>query len=123
MSRLAVTVSRSMSRLVPSAGPPRAAMSPNSFASWMSYDPGTDGAYILFIDGHPGEAAVTLIDVAARRDGTPPEPIEAVLSDLTLEFDGEGRLIAIEVEHASCVLPEAFLQKMRGGGWRPQAPK
>jgi uncharacterized protein YuzE len=89
---------------------------------WMSYDPDSDSAYILLTDGHPGEAAVTLIDVAAAQTEPPPAPIEAALCRLTLEFDRGGRLIAIEVEEASGVLPEAFLKQAgRTRGPRPQA--
>jgi len=78
---------------------------------WMSYDPERDGAYILFADGHPGEDAITPIEVTAAYSEPPPPPIESALCRLTLEFDRDGHLIAIEVEEASRVLPKAFLEQ------------
>ena len=91
---------------------------------WASYDPKRDSAYILFADGHPGEAAITPIDVAAAQTEPPPGPIEAALCRLTLEFDTEGRLVAIEVEEASGVLPQAFLeQAARERGPVPRSAK
>jgi len=78
---------------------------------WTSYDRTSDRAYVLFADRHPGEAAIRCIDVSAAQTNPPPVPIESALCRLTLEFDDGGRLIAMEVEEASGVLPAAFLEE------------
>jgi len=91
---------------------------------WTFYDPDADMAYILFADAHPGQAAITLMDAKPAQTEPAPPAIAATFAALTLEFDGEGRLIGIEVENASGALPDAFLQKAAGEKRpRPQSSK
>jgi uncharacterized protein YuzE len=76
---------------------------------WTCYDANLDMAYMLFADEHPGEAATTLVTVRADQTALPPL-IAAAVEDLVLEFDGEGRLLALEVTRASEMLPKAVLE-------------
>jgi uncharacterized protein YuzE len=86
---------------------------------WAAYNPSIDSAYVLFADHHPGEQAITLMDVAPGVLNVPPA-VRAALETFTLEFDEEGRLVAMEIEHASHVLPRSFLERaQRERGPRP----
>ena len=86
---------------------------------WAAYDPSSDMAYLLLADHHPGEKAVSFMEVAPGFLEVS-TAVRAALETLTLEFDEEGRLVAIEIEHASQVLPQRFLEHAkRERGPRP----
>ena len=93
---------------------------------WTCYDHdadrGLDVAYILLADTHPGEAAIGIVEAEARWQKDLPDSIEEAIKSLMLEFDSEGRLIAIEVWGASAVLPKEFLE-MAAGETRPKPMK
>ena len=77
---------------------------------WTCYDADLDMAYVLFADEHPGEAAIKLVEVRPAQTAPLPSSIQAALEGLIVEFDGEGRLLALEVTGASKALPKAFLE-------------
>ena len=81
---------------------------------WAVYDfdpeTGTDVAYVLLADVHPGENAITIVQADLRSErGIEPSIGEAVRA-LALEFDRDNRLVAIEVWGASKFLPKSFLE-------------
>ncbi|RIJ56973.1 DUF2283 domain-containing protein [Clavibacter phaseoli] len=66
----------------------------------VTYDPAADAAYVeLAGPVGDGEAATTIHSIA-----TP-----GARGEVALDFDADGRLIGIEVLHASAVLPAAAL--------------
>jgi uncharacterized protein YuzE len=74
----------------------------------VTYDPAADAAYVELAgplaDGHAttrprGHAATTIHSIATPGDR----------GEVALDFDACGRLLGIEVLHASAVLPAAVL--------------
>lgn len=67
----------------------------------VTYDESVDAAYIYLVDEiGAGGVAETV-------------PVEAIASRamINLDFDGEGRLVGIEVMDASALLPTHLLQR------------
>jgi uncharacterized protein YuzE len=76
---------------------------------WTCYDADLDMAYILLADEHPGESGIKIVEVKPVQTGLPPS-IMVAFDPLLLEFDEEGRLLALEVTRASEVLPKSFVE-------------
>ena len=78
----------------------------------LTLDPETRYAYIYLADIRPGGVAKSVtLDHHPEADET------AALHSLVLDFDGEGRLLGIEVwGPAERVLPEALLEQAEPPG-------
>ncbi len=65
----------------------------------VQFDPSVDAAYIYLVDPQMGFAVARTL---------PCDPVEAG-AEINLDFDGEGRLIGIEVLGASRHLPKVLV--------------
>jgi uncharacterized protein YuzE len=66
----------------------------------VTYDPAADAAYVELAGPlADGEAATTIHSITTPGDR----------GEVALDFDADGRLLGIEVLHASAVLPAAVL--------------
>ncbi len=95
---------------------------------WTCYDcdaeTGVDVAYILLADAHPGEDAIKIVKVEPQWQKDLPDSIQKTVKSIMLEFDNEGRLIAIEIWGASSGLPRVFLEAAaRQAQPKPMVPK
>jgi uncharacterized protein YuzE len=66
----------------------------------VKYDRDADAAYICLADIEPGGVAATV----------PGEPGSKAFG-INLDFDGDGRLVGIEIMGASSALPPGFLDR------------
>ena len=68
----------------------------------LTYDPEADAAYLTVRDEPVGDGeAVTTLPAIVSPNG----------SEVALDFDGDGRLLGIEVLHASATLPREVLAR------------
>jgi uncharacterized protein YuzE len=66
----------------------------------VTYDATADAAYVSLVDAvGDGEAATQIHSITTPGDR----------GEVALDFDADGRLLGIEVLHASAVLPAAVL--------------
>ncbi|ALD13997.1 DUF2283 domain-containing protein [Clavibacter capsici] len=66
----------------------------------LTYDPVADAAYVELADPiADGDAATTIHSITTPGDR----------GEVALDFDADGRLLGLEVLHASAVLPAAVL--------------
>jgi uncharacterized protein YuzE len=66
----------------------------------VTYDAAADAAYVSLVDTiGDGEAATQIHSITTPGDR----------GEVALDFDADGRLLGIEVLHASAVLPAAVL--------------
>lgn len=66
----------------------------------VTYDPAADAAYVELAGPlAAGEAATTIHSITTPGDR----------GEVALDFDADGRLLGVEVLHASAVLPAAVL--------------
>jgi len=81
---------------------------------WTCYDhnpeTGVDVAYILLADDHPGEAEIRTVMVEPLQKTGLATSIGETIKSLILEFDGDDRLIAMEIWGATTSLPKSFLE-------------
>jgi uncharacterized protein YuzE len=76
----------------------------------VTYDPVADAAYVELAGPiGDGESASTIHSIMTPGDG----------GEIALDFDADGRLLGIEVLHASAVLPAAVLAEAERIGSSP----
>ena len=78
-----------------------------------TYDPEADAVALHFQSEQPsglGESAI------AYSEYWEPPDFQGLVSPLYLHFDGDDRLIAIDIHYASKLLPKEFLAQAEKGG-------